>query len=139
MALLAELASLNPDLHTQEFWDFCAKRELRFQRCLGCGRFRNPPMPGCRHCGDTRSEWIPISGRARVFSYTNVHHPAIPQIAADVPYSVVVVEFDDAPGARLISNLLGARPEQLRIDMPLELVWDEPAAGVVLPRFRPLA
>ena len=30
--MLADLASLHPDVHTQEFWDFCARRELRFQR-----------------------------------------------------------------------------------------------------------
>ncbi len=138
MPLLAELASLNPDLHTRAFWDYCAKRELRFQRCQGCGRFRSPPMPGCRHCGDARSEWVRVAGRARVFSHTTVHHPAIPQIGSDVPYSVVVLEFDDAPGARLISNALDTPPERVRIDQELELVWDEPAAGVVLPRFRPV-
>jgi uncharacterized OB-fold protein len=65
-----------------------------------------------------------------------VVHPALPEIAGDVPYNVVVVEFDDAPGARLISNVLDTPPEDVHVGMELDLVWDEPRPGVVLPRFR---
>ena len=50
---------------------------------------------------------------------------------------MVVVEFDDAPGARLISNVLDVEPDAVRVGLELELVWDEPKPGVVLPRFRP--
>lgn len=134
--MLEDLATIHPDLHTKEFWDYCARRELRFQQCLDCGAFRFPPLTGCPHCGSTRSTWKQVAGRARVFSQTTVAHPAIASIAGDVPYAVVVVEFDDAPGARLISNVLGTPPDRISIDMALDLVWDEPRAGVVLPRFR---
>lgn len=134
--MLEDLAVIHPDQHTQEFWDACARRELQFQQCLDCGQYRFPPLSGCRYCGSTRAAWRPIRGRARVFSHTAVVHPVIPSISPDVPYSVVVVEFDDAPGARLISNVLGMPAEQVRIGMELELVWDEPRPGVILPRFR---
>jgi len=136
MALLGELATLNPDLHTRGFWEACARRELRFQRCERCGTFRFPPLSGRRHCGSAEARWVAVSGRGRVFSYTVVHHAAIPQIRAEVPYGVVVVEFDDAPGARLISNVVDLDPAELRVGMLLELVWEEPRPGVVLPRFR---
>jgi len=134
--MLEELATIHPDLHTKEFWDRCARHELQFQQCVDCGVFRFPPLSGCRHCGSTRVVWKPIAGRARVFSHTTVVHPVIPSISHDVPYAVVVVEFDDAPGARLISNVLGTPAEEIRIGMELELVWDEPRPGVILPRFR---
>lgn len=137
MAVLRELASLHPDVHTREFWASCARRELRFQRCGACGRFRQPPRPGCPQCGATATEWARIAGRGRVHSYTIVHHAALPSLAADVPYNVVTVEFDDAPGVRLVSNVLGVRPEDLRVGLAVALAWDEPAPGVVLPRFRP--
>ena len=133
--MLNELASIHPDANTQPFWDACAKRELRFQRCGGCGVCRFPPLAGCRDCGATEAEWIAVSGRGRVFSYSIVHHPAIPDIAEDVPYAVVVVEFDDAPGARLISNVLDAGIDEIEIGMAVELAWDEPTPGVILPRF----
>jgi hypothetical protein len=33
--------------------------------------------------------------------------------------------------------VIDVRPEDLRIGMEVALAWDEPAPGVVLPRFRP--
>jgi len=137
MSMLVPFATLNPDADTHEFWDFCRRRELRFQRCGACGRFRQPPLPGCPHCGATTYEWIAVRGRGHVFSYTVVHHAAVPPIQHDVPYVVIVVEFDDAPEVRLVSNLVDAPGDAVRIGLPVDLVWHEAAADVVLPRFRP--
>jgi len=134
--LLAALADLHPDLHTRAFWDACSRRELRVQRCSDCGRFRQPPLPGCPHCASARSDWPLLAGRGHVYSYTIVHHAALPTLAGDLPYAVIVVELDDAPGARLISNLIDTPLDAIRIGMAVELVWDEPRAGLVLPRFR---
>ena len=135
--MLEELASIHPDARTREFWDACGRRELQFQQCSGCGAFRFPPLGGCRECGSADAKWVKVSGRGRVFSYTVVHHPALPTIVEDVPYAVVVVEFDDAPGARVISNVLDTPHEEVHVGMELELAWDEPSPGVILPRFRP--
>lgn len=134
MPYLPELASLAPDVHTREFWAWCARRELRFQRCAACGRFRHPPRPGCPHCGATGVEWVRAAGTGRVFSFTIAHHAAFPSLAAAVPYNVACVELDGVPGVRLVTNVLDAAPA---IDMAVLLVWDEPQPGVVLPRFRP--
>jgi uncharacterized OB-fold protein len=137
MAMLPELAQIGPDPHTHEFWDACRRRELRLQRCSDCGRFRHPPIPGCPHCGSPRSHWPQVSGRGTVFSYTVVHHAAIPSLASQVPYVVVVVEVEGAEGARMISNLLDTAPEAVSVGMAVEVVWDESQDGFVLPRFRP--
>ena len=136
MSLLRPLAQIHPNARTREFWEHCRRRELRLQRCADCGAFRHPPLGGCPHCASAAVEWVAVEGPARVFSYTNVHHAAIPQLAEEVPYNVVVVEFDDAPGARLISNVLGTPLEDVRIGMELELCWDEVAPELVLPRFK---
>lgn len=136
MKLPPEIATIHPDADSRPFWEFCAAHELRFQRCTACGRFRHPPKTGCPHCGSTEAEWARTAGRGGVFSYTIIHHPTVPALAEAVPYNVVVVEFDDAPGVRLISNLVGVPPDALRIGMQVEVAWDEAGAGVVLPRFR---
>ena len=134
--MLEQLSALNPDDRTRPFWDYCKQRELRFQQCSDCGAFRFPPMAGCRECGSTAHEWVAVSGRGRVFSHTTVVHPATPQIVEEVPYSVIVVEFEEAPGVRLISNVVDVPPDEVHVDMELELVWEEPEPGTVLPRFR---
>jgi hypothetical protein len=136
MSMLAALAGISPDPTTSPFWDACRKRELRLQRCADCGVFRQPPSPGCPRCGSAHSDWPLLSGRGTVFSYTIVHHAAVPPLAAEVPYNVVVVELDDAPGARLISNLLDVAPDDVAVGMRVQVVWDEARPDVVLPRFR---
>jgi len=136
MSMLEVLADVSPDAATRPFWDACRRRELRLQRCSDCGAFRQPPSAGCPHCGCARSDWPLLEGRGTVFSYTIVHHAAVPPLAAEVPYNVVVVALDDAPGARLISNLLDVAPEDLAVGMRVQVAWDEVKPDVVLPRFR---
>jgi len=139
MTMLADLAQIRPTAVTRPFWEACARRELRLQRCTGCGRFRHPPLPGCPQCGGPDSEWPLLSGRGAIFSFTIVHHAAFPSLQGDVPYAIVVVELEDAPGARLISNVPSVDPAALRIGLPVEVAWDAVRPDLVLPRFRPLA
>lgn len=134
-ALLTPLAHVSPNALTKPFWDACRRRELRIQRCEACGRFRHPPLSGCPYCGSTNVEWRQVSGEGRIFSYTVVHHPAMPSLAETVPYVVVVVTLDDAPGVHLISNVLDVAPDAVTVDAPVTLAWDE-LGDVVLPRFR---
>jgi hypothetical protein len=123
------------------FWDACGRRELAIQRCADCGRFRHPPEPCCPHCRSFASVWAPVSGCGRVFSFTVVHRAFLAALEAHVPYVVILVELDDAPGVRVVSNLVEARPEQAAIGLAVEVVWDEVdrEAGLVVPRFRPIA
>ena len=119
---------------TRPFWDACRRRELVIQRCAGCGAFRHPPSPVCWRCRSFAHGWVAVSGRGTVFSHAVVHRAFLPELA--VPYTVVVVALDDAPGVRLVSNLIDATAEELRIGLPVEVVFDDIDAEVTVPRFR---
>lgn len=123
----------NPD--DQPYWEACAKRELRFQRCANCGRFRHPPMPACSVCGSGNVEWKAVPGTGTVFSYTIVHHPAHKALKSAVPYNVVVVHLDDADDVRIVSNVIDASPSEISVGLRVALVWDEIEGGMFLPRF----
>ena len=71
-----------------------------------------------------------------IFCQDGVGHDFIFDVQEHVPYPVVVVEFEDAPGARLISNVVDVPPDAVHVDMELELCWEEPEPGTVLPRFQ---
>jgi uncharacterized OB-fold protein len=118
-----------------QFWDWCRKRELRFQRCTDCGRARHPPMPFCPHCQSAASHWVPAGSDARLFSYTVVHHAVSEKLRPYVPYNIAVVEFVGI-GVRLISNVIDRLPEQLAIGMSLSLVWQDSGDGTPLPLFK---
>ncbi|MEJ6022675.1 Zn-ribbon domain-containing OB-fold protein [Ramlibacter sp. PS4R-6] len=117
------------------FWDYCAKRELRFQCCSACGQWRHPPAPVCPHCGSAAVEWKLAPSRAELFSYTVVHHASTPALRGHVPYNIAIVAFPDLVDIRIVSNVLDVPPQELRIGMPLQLVWQEQAPGRVLPLF----
>jgi uncharacterized OB-fold protein len=124
----------NPD--DQAYWDFCARRELRIQRCVKCSQFRHPPMPCCGRCGSRETEWAAVPCTGSVFSYTIVRHAAHPALKCAVPYNVAVIHLDDAGDVRLVSNVMDAEPEQMAVGLRVALAWDDNAEGQPLPRFR---
>ncbi len=118
------------------FWRHCAQGELRFQRCDGCAVWRHPPSPLCPRCGSTQARWALASNDAELFSYTVVHHAASAALQHAVPYNIAIVAFPSLGMLRLVSNVIDATPEQLRIGMALELVWQRVDAGRQLPLFK---
>jgi uncharacterized OB-fold protein len=72
-----------------------------------------------------------------VLSFYVMHQVYHPAFAAEVPYAVVVVELDEGP--RLTTNLVGCSPSEIRVDMPVEVTFEDRSAEVSLPVFRPIA
>jgi uncharacterized protein len=129
-----ELTAVFPDHISAEFWERCARHELSFQRCVRCGTFRHPPSPVCHQCRSTEYEYAPVAGHGTVYSFTVVTHALHPTLQPYVPYNVALIEFEDAPGVRLISNVVDASPDELEVGMPVRVEW-EATAGATLPRF----
>jgi uncharacterized OB-fold protein len=129
-----QISEIFPSAISQEFWDGCARHELLFQKCMSCGTFRNPPGPLCHVCRSTETEWSPVAGDGTLFSYTIVTHPVHPALVERVPFNVALVEFADAPGVRLVTNIVDAEGEDLKVGMPVRLHWED-LPQVTLPRF----
>jgi uncharacterized OB-fold protein len=134
--LPAEFSLVEPDSLTRGFWENCKQHRLSIQRCTTCKTFRQPPKPVCHKCRSFEWEWAPVSGKGTVYSYTAIYHPLHPSLAERVPYNVVVVALDGAPGCRFISNLVDVPPEELKVGMPVEVTWEQINDEIVLPRFR---
>ena len=117
------------------FWAHCAKEELRFQRCSACGTWRHLPRLRCAQCGSGEFRWERSSGRGRVYSWTVTHQSPIAAFAARVPYAVLVVELEE--GVRMVAGLADASPAELRLDLPVEVVFERITPEAALPNFRP--
>ena len=135
--LPAETPFPEPAPWERQFWTFCGQRSLRFQSCAQCAVMRHPPMPVCAYCQSLDAEWREASDDAELFTFTIVHHPNHPALIESAPYNVALVIFPGMQGVRLVSNIVDCHGDDLRIGMELSLVWQEPAPGQVLPRFRP--
>jgi len=117
-----------------EFYEFCKKHELRFQRCTACSTWRHVPRDMCAKCGSFEWKWAKAAGKGKLFSWTTAMQPMLPQFADLVPYSPVVIEMDE--GVRLVSWLTEVPPEDLRLGLPVEVVFDDVTPEVTLPKFR---
>ena len=117
------------------FWEFCAREELRFQRCSACSTWRHLPRLRCAACGSPDFRWERSSGRGRVYSWTVTHQSPMSAFAARAPFAVLVVELDE--GVRMVAGLVEASPAALRLDLPVEVVFERRSPEWALPNFRP--
>ena len=127
------IPAVTPEL--RPFFDAAKRRELVVQRCRDCGAWRFPAREICSNCLSRQVEWVPVSGRGEIFSYNVMHQVYHPGFATEVPYAVVVVKLDE--GAKMISNLVGVAPQDIRIGMRVEVVFEDVSDEVTLPKFRP--
>lgn len=116
------------------FFEAARRQQLVVQRCRGCGTLRFPARDRCSACLGREVEWVPVSGRGTVFSFTVMHQVYHPGFAAEVPYAVVLVALDEGP--RMISNVVGCPPSDIHIGMPVEVVFETVSSEVTLPKFR---
>lgn len=104
---------------TQTFWD--ALREERFltTRCLNCAHMTFPPKVVCPECWKSELEWVELSGRGTLMSYTEVS--AAPQMFAhEAPYTLCIVDLDE--GVRCVSRVL-AGWDDLRPDARVRVTF----------------
>ena len=127
------LPQVGPD--NEHFWRGGADGELRLLCCNACRAFVHPPAPLCGECLSRDLAPQAVSGRARLHTYSVNHHPWIPGF--DPPYIVAIVEIDEQPSVRLTTNLVNVAPADVRIGMPLRVVFEERDGGIFLPLFEP--
>lgn len=124
---------LDPPEGSQPFFDAAREHRLLIQRCGSCGRHQFYPRNICTACGSTDVEWVEASGRGSVHTFTVIHR-GIPGWVEEGPYVAAIVDLEE--GARMTTNIVDCRPEDVAIDMPVVASFvDE--GKYVLPRFRP--
>jgi hypothetical protein len=119
----------------QHFWRGGAEGELRFLRCEPCGSYVHPPAPVCGRCLSKDLEPTAVSGRATVATFTLNHQPWVP--SSDHPYVVAIVEIEEQPDVRLMTNIVGCPPEAVHIGMAVAVEFEE-HEDVWIPVFAPV-
>ena len=120
----------------EHYWKGGARGELVFLRCGECRHYVHPPSPICPECLSKRLAPAPVSGRARLLTWTENHHPWIPGF--EPPYLIAIVEIEEQRGLRITTNLVNCTPEELRMELPVRVLFEERDDGIFLPLFEPV-
>ncbi|MGH0032286.1 MAG: Zn-ribbon domain-containing OB-fold protein [Myxococcota bacterium] len=116
------------------FWQGGRDGELRFLHCGDCDTFVHPPAPVCPDCHRKGLGVRAVSGRASVLTFTLNHQPWVP--SPDHPYAIAIVEIEEQPGLRLMTNVVGCAAEDVHVGMPVQVAFEE-HEDVFIPVFRP--
>jgi uncharacterized OB-fold protein len=127
------IPNINSD--SKEFWVGCKKHELRFQKCKACGHVRWPASIICPVCYSKETEWMVAGGKGRIYTFVIYHVAYHPGFQNDLPYVVADVELEEGP--RLLTNIVGCRPDEVRCEMLVEVIWEDITEEFSLPKFKP--
>ena len=103
---------------------FFTTGKLMLQQCDACGNIQHPPEDVCRKCQGFSLGHFQSAGTGRVASVAVNHHPVHPGMKDVVPYAIVLVTVDDAPGILVVGNAVGAAPEDVRIGDAVRVVFE---------------
>jgi uncharacterized OB-fold protein len=124
-----------PTPDSEEFWQGCADGVLRMQRCRTCGELNWFPRGMCVNCSSDDLEWITLSGRAIVYSFSIVSRP--PNDSFPPRYVLALVDLDEGP--RMLTHLVDIEPEAVEIGLAVAVSFDRRSDEISLPMFRPAA
>lgn len=122
----------------RHFWTSGEDGRLRFLCCRECGYFIHPPAPVCPRDLSKNLEPRPVSGRAKVATFTINHQPWMP--GPELPYAVAIVEIEEQPSVRLVTNIVHCAPTDVYIGMPVRVLFEkrsDRAGDIWIPLFEP--
>ncbi|RGE44932.1 Zn-ribbon domain-containing OB-fold protein [Comamonas testosteroni] len=117
------------------FWEGVKQGKLLIQRCKSCGDLHHPPGPVCPKCHSFEWDTIESSGKGTVYSFVVMHYPEVPPF--EYPNPVGLIELEE--GVRLISQLIGIKPGEVKIGQKVQVEFVTFDGDLTLPQFRPVA
>ncbi len=102
------------------FWRAARERRLDMSWCGHCDTAVWYPKPACPACGG-EPHWKTLGGAATLLSWTVVGKMINPFFEG--PYVPALVVPREAPGVRLVTQLVDCDPSALVCDMPLTLCF----------------
>jgi uncharacterized OB-fold protein len=126
-----------PDPHTRPFWDAAREHRLSIQHCTSCGDFQHPPGFVCRNCQSRELDFQDVSGSGTLYSFTVCEQAFVPGFEELLPLAIGLVQLDGPGIVRLLTNIPAEYVDQLTMDMPMQVVFEDLDSGAVLPQFVP--
>ena len=117
------------------FWEAAKRHEPVCQRCGECGTWLWHPLVQCPQCLSFNLAYDKISGRGKLFSYSIVKYNPSPAWSDAVPYVVATVEMEE--GIRMKFHLVNCALEDVKVGLPVKMIFNDVTPECTLPQFEP--
>lgn len=110
--------TVEPDLrvdtatgHLDEiFWRGLDRHQLLIPRCATCDRWVWPARPVCPSCHTDAPVWTEVEPMGTLYSWTRTWYSFVPERSERLPYTVALVELDEASGVRVLGLFEESEP-----------------------------
>ncbi|MGH7932060.1 MAG: Zn-ribbon domain-containing OB-fold protein [Candidatus Binataceae bacterium] len=123
------------DEENRPWWEALKRHELYIQKCRDCGDLRYYPRALCTNCLSSRTEWIKCRGSGEIYTFTVTQQNQAGGFRESLPYVMAYVELDE--GLKMLTNIVDCPPEEVKIGLPVEAVFDDVTPEMTLVKFRP--
>lgn len=120
---------------SRPYWEAAKLGRLLVKRCNACCGVHHYPRPFCPSCWSEDVDWLEVTGRGILYTYSVVFRNDLPPFSEWGPYVPAVVELEEGP--RLMTNIVEADPESLSVGMPVEVAFRQLTDEWAAPVFRP--
>lgn len=125
------------DVESTQYWAALREHAFSAQHCNACATTYLYPRILCPECHSDDVTWLPLGGRGEIYSYTVSRRAAAPGFVATIPLVVALVTLEEGP--RIMTNIVGAHPDEVRVGAPVELEYLDLTDDITLPVFRQIS
>lgn len=115
----------------ETMYKYMNQGKLKGGKCIKCGKTHFPPRPLCDSCFSKEFEWVGISAKGRLLTYTIIH-VAPPQFQSIAPYTVGVVQLEN--GVK-IPGMIKASKEDIDIGMQVMMRFEASISNAQWPNW----
>ena len=116
------VVNFSPYTKVGAFAEGLSEGRIMATRCSGCGHLEFPPRADCPGCGGKGFEWVEITGKGKLVTYTTIH--AAPTGFGDRrPYTIGLIDLEE--GGRLLSWIQEVPEEEIEVGMELKAHIEE--------------
>lgn len=119
---------------SEKFWEGTKQGKLLIQFCQDCQAKIFYPRRFCPECWSDNLGWMEACGKGKINTFSTAYSNVEPKFMDELPYTIAYVDLDE--GVRLMTRIVDCKPEDIRFDMGVKVVFHE-REGYFLPYFRP--
>lgn len=123
-----------PTEYTRPYWESAKQNKLVIQKCSSCESLQFYPRPYCISCLSDEMDWVEVSGRGTIYTYTINHRSPNSYMQDKVPYVVAIIELEE--GIRMMANIIDSVLDKVEIGAHVHVVFENINEDITIPQFK---